>query len=752
MERALELHQAGRLAEAETLFREVLARDPGHAAALCLLGRLAAEVGQPWVAVQLFERSVTVAPNNAAVWSDFGNALHGCGRFADAARAHSESLRLAPDRAVAWNDLGNALHAGGHIEEAIPSYRESLRREPVFIAAKINLANALDAGGHSEEAAEAYEAVIRWVPENADAHFRLGNIQASRGEAAKAIASFREAVRLDPLHSEAHNHFGNMLLGQGQFDESIGCYCQAIRLNPQYSQAFSNLGHALLRADRVAEAVAACREAVRLNPNEVAAHANLGVALRLAGRTDEAVIACRQAIHLDPNCGSAYDTLGNCLKDEGLLNDAVECLRKVVSLRPAAADAHSNLIYTLNFHPGYSSQELLSEARRWNRQHAQRFQAGIRVHGNDRTSDRRMRVGYVSPDFRRHVVGFNLLPLLREHDHEGFEIYCYSNSSTADAVTAEIRSLTNHWRDITAATDDQAEETIRSDQIDILVDLTMHMASNRLLLFARKPAPVQATYLAYCGTSGLDTMDYRFSDHYLDPPGADLDCYSETTIRLPRTYWCYEPGGPTPPSSPPPPPTDGVITFGCLNNFAKVSPEARQLWARILSRLPCSRLLMHAAEGSCREAVRECFRHHGVAQDRLEFIGVQSWEGFLRHLQRIDIALDPFPYGGGITTCDSLWMGAPVVTLLGNTAVGRGGSSILHNIGLPELVAPSPEQYEETAISLAQDRPRLEELRSSLRRRMTESPLRDAKGFARDMEAAYRTMWREWCAGKSRAS
>ena len=292
--------------------------------------------------------------------------------------------------------------------------------------------------------------------------------------------------------------------------------------------------------------------------------------------------------------------------------------------------------------------------------------------------------------------------------------------------------------------DAQAVDLIRQDEIDILVDLALHTGTNRLLIFARKPAPVQVTYLGYCSSTGVETMDYRLSDPYLDPPASDLSLYSEKTIRLPETYWCYNPRGLMPAPSPPPVEEAGHITFGCLNNFAKVSP-ALDLWAEILRNVPESRLIIHSPPGAHLDAVRERFAGKGISTDRLEFPPHQRWPEYVRTYGRIDIALDPFPWCGGITTCDASWMGVPVVSLVGRTAVGRGGASILANIGLPELIAHTPEQYVKIAVGLANDLPRLAELRRTMRPRMQASPLMDAPRFARNIEAAYRQMWRIWC-------
>ena len=293
--------------------------------------------------------------------------------------------------------------------------------------------------------------------------------------------------------------------------------------------------------------------------------------------------------------------------------------------------------------------------------------------------------------------------------------------------------------------DEELAAAVHQDRIDMLVDLTMHMAHNRMLVFARKPAPVQVTYLAYCGTTGLDTIDYRLTDPYLDPPGADEQFYSEQSIRLPETYWCYRPAVDSPPVGPLPALAAGRLTFGCLNNFCKVTEPTLAAWCRLLRVLPDSRLLLHAARGSHRDRVRAILAEQGVSSDRLVFVdGVPILE-YLRLYEQIDVALDPFPYGGGSTTCDALWMGVPVVSLAGKTAVGRSGLSILSNIGLPELIASDVDQYVRIAAELAADLPRLAALRATLRERMQKSPLMDAPRFARNVEAAYREMWRRWC-------
>jgi predicted O-linked N-acetylglucosamine transferase (SPINDLY family) len=399
----------------------------------------------------------------------------------------------------------------------------------------------------------------------------------------------------------------------------------------------------------------------------------------------------------------------------------------------------------MQFHPAYDARAMANVHRLWNHQHAEPLRQFVRPHLNDRGPGRRLKVGYVSPDLRRHPVGRYLLPLLAHHDKNQVEVFAYTQVPVPDDVTRQLRSHTGHWRDLAGCSDEQTAQLIRDDKIDILVDLTMHMARNRLLVFARKPAPVQVTYLAYCSTTGLEAIDYRLSDPYMDPPEMDESVYSERTMRLPDCYWCYQPIIAAPEFGPLPALEQGHITFGCLNNFCKVSEPTLAAWAKILQAVPNSQLLIHAPEGGSRQRVQERLKGDGIAPRRVQFAGFVPIESYFDLYHRIDMALDTFPCGGGTTTCDALWMGVPVVSLLGQTAVGRGGLSILSNIGLPELVARSEDEYVRIAAELAHDLPRLSHLRSTLRPRMERSPLMNAPRFARNVEFAYRQMWRQWC-------
>jgi predicted O-linked N-acetylglucosamine transferase (SPINDLY family) len=442
----------------------------------------------------------------------------------------------------------------------------------------------------------------------------------------------------------------------------------------------------------------------------------------------------------------AYCNLGSVLKEKGQLDDALEAYRQAILINPGYSDAHSNLVFTMHYHPGYDEGAIAEELGRWNRQHAEPLKKYIQPHANDRAAERRLRIGYVSPDLKEHPVGRFMLSLLSHHDKSQVEVFAYARVSASDAMTQRLRGCTDGWRNLTGLTAAQAADVIRQDQIDILVDLALHTARDHLAIFARKPAPVQVTYLGYVGTTGITTMDYRLTDIYLDPPEQLTGHYSEQSIHLPGTYWCY-PGFPAAPAvSALPAEQAGHITFGCFSNFCKINDRTLSVWCQLLTQVPRSRMHIHAYEGDHRQRVWRFFQQRGIDSSRITFTGRLPLAQYFAQYQPIDIALDTFPYGGGTTTCDALWMGVPVVSLIGKTAAGRGGWSILSNIGLAELAARSEEEYVRIAVELAGDTARLKELRSTMRQRMEQSPLMDAPRFARDMEAAYRQMWKNRCA------
>lgn len=621
-----------------------------------------------------------------------------------------------------------------------------------------NLARAFAAAfqdhqaGRIDEAEAKCRQILSAAPDSADAWHLLGLIARDRNNLPAAAECVKRSLQSNPNNPAAWNNLGILLKNQGNLAEAVDCYSQVVRLDPGSIHAYNNLANVWHEQGKLDEAESCCRRAIQLNARFVDAHVTFGNVLKDQGRLDDAAAAYRHALALNPNQAAAHSNLGNVLKDQGDLDGALACFRRAMELKPERAAYHSNYLYTLLFHPGFDERTIYDEHVRWDQRHAARFSAAVAEHLNDRSPERRLRVGYVSPDFRSHSVGRFVTPLLEAHDRLAVEVICYSSVRHPDEFTARCQAAADVWRNVLGISDDQVAERIRQDQIDILVDLTMHMSDNRLLVFARKPAPVQVTYLAYCGTTGLSTMDYRLTDPRLDPPDRDESCYSERSIRLPETYWCYRPMAEAPAVGPVPSGRSGSVTFGSLNNFCKVNLPTLEAWGRLLRALPSSRLILHSRTGSHRERVRGILSRHGVSTERLIFCDWQNAATYFRQYSEIDVGLDPFPYGGGTTTCDALWMGVPVVSLAGPTAVSRGGLSLLSNLGLAELVATDVDQYLAIAARLAGDPARLAELRGTLRPRMQSSALMDEPRFARHVEAAYREMWRRWCAKTDRRS
>jgi predicted O-linked N-acetylglucosamine transferase (SPINDLY family) len=601
--------------------------------------------------------------------------------------------------------------------------------------------------GRLAEAEAVCREVLAQVPDEPDAMRVLGMTLHAASRRAEAIALFQRVAEIQPGSAQAYNNLGIALRGAGRLEEAIAAYDRALVLEPGYAAAHNNLGNALRDAGRLGEAAAALERAVASDPASAAAHNNLGVALHGIDRLDEAIAAFARAIELKPDYAVAHDNLGNSLAATGRLDEAIAAHRHAIALRPDLAVAYDNLLFHLHHHPGYEAQALLAEHRQWASRLAAPLAGAIAPHGNARSIDRKLRIGFVSPDFRDHPVGRLVLPLFLHHDRAAAEFVGYSDVRKADDVTRRLEAAADGWRSILGRDDADVADQIRADGIDILADLALHTAGNRLLVFARKPAPVQVTVLGMPATTGLDTIDYRLTDPYLDPPGASDGAYSERSIRLPGCFWVFSPPDNADrlkvaalPAS-----RNGYVTFGCLNQFAKVSRPVLELWVEILRSVPRSRLILQSPPGRHRESVRERFAQGGVAGDRLDFATDAPREEHLHRYDHLDLALDPFPYNGHTSTLDALWMGVPVITLAGRTAVGRGGVSILSNVGLPELIAATPSEYVAIATRWASDIERLARLRPVLRSRLEASPAADTRQYAADVDAAFRRMWQTWC-------
>jgi predicted O-linked N-acetylglucosamine transferase (SPINDLY family) len=746
---ALQHHNAGRLREAEAIYRQVLAYQPGHAPALYLLGVLAHQVGQNEQALALLDRALAADPSVADYHFHRARVCEALGRPDEAVAGYRQALALRPNYPDAWNNLGSLLAQQGRLTEAVAALREAVRLQPEMAAAHSNLGNALAELGLLEEAVASQRQALRLQPEMATAHSNLGTALRRQGKLDEAAAACREALRLKPDYARAHNNLGVVLFEQGRLAEAAEALTQALRLAPNLADAYSNLGLVLCEQGRFADAVTCCRQALRLKPDAAEVHNNLGRALAEVGQVSEGADAYRRALELKPDYPEAENNLGTCCERQGKLDEAIAHYRAALARRPNYRAANDNLLIALQYHPADDPALLREEHRRWVERHAAPLAGTARAHDNDGSPERRLRLGYVSPDFRQHPIPFFIEPVLAHHHHEHCTVLCYADLRRPDAVTERLRRHADEWQDVTGLSDEALAERIRRDRVDVLVDLAVHAPHNRLLAFARKPAPVQVSYLGYANTTGLPAIDYRLTDAFIDPPGLTEAFQTEELLRLPDTFCTYQPPAEAPPVNDLPALAAGRVTFASLNRLAKVNGAVLALWARILAAVPGARLLLQATgldDPGTREEVLGQFGRHGIGPERLHLREWGSFAGYLRHLQEADVALDTFPFNGHTTSCHCLWMGVPVVTLAGRLPVARVGVSLLANLRLPELIAETPEGYVEAAVRLAGDLERLRGLRAGLRERMRSSPLLDARTFTRHLEEAYRGVWRRWCA------
>jgi protein O-GlcNAc transferase len=633
-------------------------------------------------------------------------------------------------------------YEAGLVAEAEKTGRQVLARQPKSIEALHLLSVIALQQKKYAQAEELTRKAIVVAPGHAAIHSNHGEACRRLGRLEQAVGSFQRALSLQPDHVDALNNLGVTLTEIGRFDESIAALQRLLALKPDFARGHYNLGVALTAQQRATEAIASFERAIALQPDFPEALSNLGNLLALGGQLDRARRCLDRAIALKPDYAEAHNNLGNYFKDVGALPEAVACYRTAVALRPERADLHSNLILALHYHAGAGEEDITAEQRNWNARHVAalpRIHPGLR----DRDPNRRLRVGYVSADLREHAVGLNLLPLFRHQRHDQFETFTYGDIARPDQVTAQFQSQSDHWRDTRQVTDPELAAQVVADRIDILVDLALHSAHNRLLVFARKPAPVQVSFAGYPGGTGVETIDAHLTDCNLEPGPAPAG--SDAALPMLDSFWCYDPALQLEVNSLPAS-ASGAVTFGCLNNFCKVNDGVLALWARVLLAVPRSRLLLLVPESDQRSSVVTRFAAAGISAARVELVGRQDRRDYLATYHRIDLGLDSFPYNGHTTSLDSYWMGVPVISLLGNTVVGRAGWSQLSNLQLTELVARSPDEFVALATQLAGDLPRLAQLRASLRARMEKSPLMNAERFARNIEAAYRWLWQRWCA------
>lgn len=589
------------------------------------------------------------------------------------------------------------------------------------------------AAGQVAEARALCQAYCHHHTDDREAWHLLGLITARLKDHVASAACYDHLLKIDPRDPMALYHRGRIHGQERQWEAAADCFRAALAQEADFSEAWTGLGNMYFNLLELQAAEQAFRQALASRPALAHPHCYLTPPDARNGIPAPAIWRAY-----------VYTCLGRTLRKLGRLDEALDSLREALRLRPDDATAHANLLFLMSYHVLCPPAETLAAHRAWDEAHGVAGRAARFVHERAGDADKRLRIGYVSPHLCRHVVNYFFEPLLAHHDPGAVEVYCYAEVAQPDAITARLQSHAHHWRSTVGMSNEQVAAMIHEDAIDILVDLAGYTTSSRLKVFTYKPAPIQATYLGYCNTTGLEAMDYWITDEALHPPDTE-ELAAETLYRLPRCWLCYQPAPHAPSVIVPP---ERPVTFGCLNDLSKVSPEVVALWSAILSAVPDSRLLLKTwllSSDKMRARVRAQFAAHGIDGERLVLL--PQTEDYLGVYHDIDIALDPFPRTGGATTADALWMGVPVITLAGRRYIDRQGVSLLRAVGLDELIASSPQDYVNKAVALASDGGRRRRLRAGQRERMAASPLCDGRGLAQAIEAAYRDMWRAWLGG-----
>ncbi|HWE01024.1 MAG TPA: tetratricopeptide repeat protein [Tepidisphaeraceae bacterium] len=678
---------------------------------------------------------------------DEANRLHQAGDLRQAAEIYRRILDADPSHADSMHYIGVIALQSGRAAQAIDIFTRSIALRPTAANYYTNLGAAYQSLGRYAEAIAAHETAVRLQPGSADAVSGLAFACYLQGDVKRTERYCLEGLRLNPDHAELWNTQGNIRRMQGRMAEAAAMFGKAVQFNPRHALAHNNLACTLQVLRKPQEAIAHYRQALAMYPDYAEAHSNLATLLHDMGDFEQAESHLREAARLQPNLAVVRKNLGGVLQSQGKFDEAIASFRAAEALAPTESPASSNILLCMNYDPKIDTPALFAEHLRWARKFGAASTFGPSA-AHDRDPDRRLRIGYVSPNLNVHPLTHFFEPILTHHDPAQVDVICYSDMSSPDATTARLKAASPGWRDVFAQSDVELANLIRSDGIDILVDLAGHTSRGRVRMFAHKPAPVQVNYLGYPYTSGLKAMDYRLTDSIADPPGEPVS-YTEELVRLPGGFCCFDPGPGAPDVGPSPAARNRYVTFGSLHNLLRLNHSVLEAWSEILRAAPTSRLLIFrdTLQRKGRNDLTRFFKEQGISPDRIDLQNQTPKGGsFLSVYHGIDISLDTFPWSGHTTSCQALWMGVAVVTLYGARHAGRMVASVLHHAGLERFIAQSPRGYVKLAADLAGDIRALAELRGRLRAQVSGSALCDYAGFTRNLEQTYRRMWRRRCA------
>lgn len=778
------LHDQKKFEAAAASYRKALEFGPDLAVVHNNLGLVLLDLGQPEEALSCYQRALELAPdlvethfNLASVLKglgqieqalascrvvlklkpdhvlahfNLGNALQEIGQLDEAAAAFRNTVSLAPNFAEAHFNLGNALQDLKQFEAAAESYRRAITLRPGFVEALANLGNTLNSLGQPELALERFQEVLQIRPGSALAHFNVGLMQSRLGQVDTAIASFVCAVDADRGYVEAHMNLASALQATGRFNEAIVSLQAATTIASENAAAHFHLGNVLQVRGRFQEAAVSFTRAIELDPGWADAQCNLGHVLRELGHFEPAMACFCRALEIEPESALAHGNLAVCLQERGEHERAVAAFRKALAIQPDSDLEHTNLLFALTHTHNVDAQTLFSEHRAFGVRFESPLLAHWPKHRNSRERDRSLRVGFVSGDLRNHAVAHFVEPIFAQMSvSPSFVLHAYYNHPLEDDVSQRLRHHFDAWNQVSGLSDEALAQRIRDDEIDILIDLSGHTGRNRLLTFARKPAPLQASWIGYPATTGLLAMDYYLADPFFLPPGRFDDQFTEKLIYLPALA-PFLPSASSPPVGPLPAAETGHLTFGSFNRLSKLSPQVVMLWSQLLRALPTARMLLGSMPREARDnPVIDWFAEAGISPERLLVYPRADLLSYLTLHHHVDICLDTLPYSGGTTTNHALWMGVPTLTLAGDTAPGRQGAANLAYVGLESFIAENEADFLSKGLAWAGDIPALSAVRAGLRARFAQSPLRRPETVSLGLQKALRQMWWRWCDGLS---
>lgn len=765
----------GIMDKAEMAYRNAIRHAPHFYEAICNLGATLKDLSRLEEAIDCYRESIRINPEFSSAYNNLGVALKEIGKSEDAEKELRTAIQICPSFFQAYNNLGLVLCEMGRAHEGENAYRKAIEINAFYSDAYLNLANQLAKKGSIVEAEKCCRDAIRVNPNCADIYNTLGIVLKNQGKRVEEEACYREAIAIMPSYHEAYYNLGNLLKECGNSEEAKLCYLEAIILKdsfveahfnlgniykemgqyddaeksyklaiqnkPSYTEAYLNLGNVYNDQERFVEAITCYKSAIKVNHNYAEAFYNLGNAQKNLLKYAEAESAYKTAINLNSDHPDAYCNLGIVLNDLGNFDEAESAFRKALEIDPGHRNARSNLLFTINFYESYSAFSALDEACRFGNIISSNTTPKFTCWQHKQTSQK-IKIAFVSGDLRSHPVGFFVESLLKNIDKARFEIYVFSTTPIEDDTTARIKSFIHEWIQIYALDDFAAATKIHSLGVSILFDLSGHTALNRISIFSYKPAPIQVSWLGYFATSGLPEMDYLLGDPYVTPLSEE-NHFREKIWRLPESYLCFTPPTDVLPAERLPALSNGFLTFGCFNNLSKMGDAVISVWANVLRAIPKSKLFLKTKQLSDTTVIArvvEQFASHGISEDRLILEGPSNRLDLLMSYNRVDIALDPFPYPGGTTSAEALWMGVPVLTLRGDRFLSHVGESIAHNVGHSDWIALDTFDYVYKAISFSADLQKLSHIRLGLRSELLQTPLFDAKRFSINFEAALEGM------------